>query len=117
MHGRIDRIDRRREGGYQLVDYKTGAPPASADRHDDTTMNLYLLGAREAWDVKAHGASVIHIFDSHTHPVHPDGPAMHETLAVVRDAAEGISAGEFPARPSWGCRSCDFAAICPAVDR
>jgi len=117
VHGRIDRIDRHAAGGYQLVDYKTGAPPKNPADRDDMVMNLYLLGAREAWDVESRGASVVHILDGDTYNVHPDGGDMTEALETVKDVAEGIAAGDFTPRPSWACRSCDFALLCPAIDR
>ena len=54
VRGRIDRVDRT-EGGYALVDYKTGPPPSMATAGEgDTVMRLYLAGAREAKTILAH---------------------------------------------------------------
>ena len=55
--------------------------------------------------------------DGDTRGVHPDASDDAMVVEAVRDAAEGISAREFTPRPSWACRSCDFALICPAIDR
>lgn len=116
VHGRIDRIDRHGAGGHQLVDYKTGSPPRGTT-HDDTVMQLYLLGARESFDIEARGATVAHILDNQTRTVHPDGNEMEMALDTVKDVAERVSVGDFAPRPSWACRSCEFALLCPAIDR
>ncbi len=119
VHGRVDRIDAHPAGGHQLIDYKTGRPPSPGARGDadDLVLRLYLLGAREAWGIEPRGATLVHVLDGDTRGVHPDASDDASVVEAVRDAAEGISAGEFPPRPSWACRTCDFALICPAVDR
>ena len=119
VHGRIDRIDAHPAGGHQLVDYKTGRPPAGGGGGggDDLVLRLYMLGAREAWRIEPRGATLVHILDGDTRGVHPEASDDAMVVEEVREAAEGIAAGRFEPRPSWACRSCDFALICPALDR
>ena len=119
VHGRVDRVDAHPAGGHQIVDYKTGKPPAAGARgdDDDLVLRLYLLGAREAWGIEPRGATLVHVLDGATRGVHPDAAADAEAVEAVREAAEGISARRFEPRPSWACRTCDFALLCPAQDR
>ena len=49
--------------------------------------------------------------------MHPEAGDDAMVVEEVRAAADGIAAGRFEPRPSWACRSCDFALICPAQDR
>jgi DNA helicase-2/ATP-dependent DNA helicase PcrA len=119
VHGRIDRVDAHPAGGHQIVDYKTGKPPGPGGRgeDDDLVLRLYLQGAREAWGVEPRGATLVHVLDGDARGVHPDAAADAAAIEAVREAAEGISAGRFEPRPSWACRTCDFALLCPALDR
>ena len=119
VHGRVNRVDAHPAGGHQIVDYKTGKPPAAGARgdDDDLVLRLYLLGAREAWGIEPRGATLVHVLDGATRGVHPDAAADAEAVEAVREAAEGISARRFEPRPSWACRTCDFALLCPAQDR
>jgi DNA helicase-2/ATP-dependent DNA helicase PcrA len=118
VRGRVDRVDAHAAGGHQLVDYKTGAPPAEAGREgDDLVLRLYLAGAREAWGVAARGATLEYVLDGTVRQVHPDPAEVAGAVDEVRRVAEDIGAGRFAPRPSWACRTCDFALLCPAVDR
>jgi DNA helicase-2/ATP-dependent DNA helicase PcrA len=118
VHGRVDRVDRHPAGGHQLVDYKTGRPPASGGGGEgDMVLSLYLAGAREAWGIEPRGATLEHVLDGASRPVHPEAGEIAEAVEAVREAADGIGAGRFEPRPSWACRSCDFALLCPALDR
>ena len=74
VHGRVDRIDAHPAGGHQIVDYKTGKPPAAGARgdEDDLVLRLYLLGAREAWGLEPRGATLVHVLDGAARGVHPE---------------------------------------------
>jgi ATP-dependent DNA helicase UvrD/PcrA len=118
LHGRVDRVDRRRDGGHQLVDYKTGRPPADAGRGaEDLVLTIYLAGARDAWGVDPEGATLEYVLDGDMRQVQPDPAEAADALEEVRRIAEGIGAGRFAPRPGWACRSCDYALLCPAQDR
>ena len=119
VHGRVDRVDAHPAGGHQIVDYKTGKPPAAGARgdEDDLVLRLYLLGAREAWGLEPRGATLVHVLDGAARGVHPEAEADAGAVEAVRAAADGIAAGSFEPRPSWACRTCDFALLCPAQDR
>ena len=121
VHGRVDRVDAHPAGGHQLVDYKTGKPPPPGARgdDDDLVLRLYLAGAREAsWGIEPRGATVVHVLDGDSRGVHPEAAELAmraRTWCARRPRASPPE--RFEPRPSWGCRSCDFALICPAQDR
>jgi DNA helicase II / ATP-dependent DNA helicase PcrA len=119
VRGRVDRVDAHPAGGHQLVDYKTGRPPAPRVRggDEDLALRLYLAGARAAWGIEPRGATLVHVLDGDARGVHPDAAEIAEALEFVRETAEGIAERRFEPRPSWACRSCDFALLCPALDR
>jgi RecB family exonuclease len=117
LHGRVDRVDARREGGHQLVDYKTGKPPVEAGSEESLVLTLYLRAASEAWGLAPHGATLEYVLDGDFRQVQPEPGETVEALEEVRRVADGIGAGRFEPRPGWACRSCDFALLCPAQDR
>ncbi|MGD9696405.1 MAG: ATP-dependent helicase [Thermoleophilia bacterium] len=119
VHGRVDRVDAHPAGGQQIVDYKTGRPPAGSGRDagDDLVLRLYMMGAREAWGIEPRGATLVHILDDATRGVHPEAADDAAARAEVAAVADGIASGRFAPRPSWACRSCDFQLLCPAQDR
>jgi ATP-dependent helicase/nuclease subunit B len=45
LYGRADRIERRRDGGYAILDFKTGAPPSSTQVRIGVAPQLTLEGA------------------------------------------------------------------------
>ena len=53
LRGRVDRVDRHPDGGYELIDYKTGDPGSGPKLAGDVQLALYRLGAREAWQIEA----------------------------------------------------------------
>ncbi len=116
VRGRIDRIDRYPDG-YQLVDYKTGAPPRGTDGLDTLPIRLYAAGLLEARDTVARGGALHYVLDGEARPVECDPPMVEGARAEAAELADRIAVGDDEPTPGWHCRSCDFALLCPAQDR
>jgi DNA helicase-2/ATP-dependent DNA helicase PcrA len=115
LRGRVDRVDQRPDGGYELIDYKTGERRAVAA--DDVQLALYRLGAREAWNVEAEIGSYWYVLEDERVPVAvaPDDPERVER--TVLEVAAGIEGQDFEPRPSYEiCSWCDYRLICPASE-
>ncbi len=118
VHGRIDRVDRLAQGGFGLVDYKTGAPPSGgADEDGRLVMRLYLAGARDAWQVEPRVATLEYVLEGENRRENPDGTEIAAAVELAHSTLDEIAAGRFEPRPSWACRTCDYRLLCPAMDR
>src|SRR6185437_8756009 len=72
LRGRVDRVDRLPDGGYELIDYKTGRPKSAAQLREDVQLALYAVGAAEAWDVDAPRQSYLYVLDDAKVPLPSD---------------------------------------------
>lgn len=116
VSGRIDRIDRRLEGGLVLRDYKTGRAPK-----DDggvfrggrqLQIPFYVLAAEKLFP----GETVVDAFLDYVdggrqvafRPEHVTGPAFR---ALLRDLTGLVARGVFVQEPS-ACDFCDFTVVC-----
>jgi DNA helicase-2/ATP-dependent DNA helicase PcrA len=117
LRGRIDRVDRLDDGGYELIDYKTGDPSVAIGPADDLQLALYRLGAREAWNVEAELASYWYVLADEKVPV-PGSPDDRERVErTVLEVGEGIRAQDFEPKPSYEvCSWCDYRVTCPASE-
>jgi DNA helicase II / ATP-dependent DNA helicase PcrA len=117
LRGRIDRVDRRPGGGYELIDYKTGKPGDAPALAGDLQLALYRLGARESWQIEAQLGSYWYVLEDQKVSV-PSAPDDRERVErTVIEVAEGIQAQDFEPRPSYEiCSWCDYRLICPASE-
>jgi len=116
VSGRIDRIDRRLEGGLVLRDYKTGRAPK-----DDgglfrggrqLQIPFYVLAAEKLFP----GEVVVDAFLDYVdggrqvafRPEHVTGPAFR---GLLRDLVDLVARGVFVQEPS-ACDFCDFTVVC-----
>ena len=115
LRGRVDRVDQREDGSYELIDYKTGE---AGGRHDDgVQLALYRLAARSAWQVESDAASYWYVLDDErvTVPAAPDDAERVER--TVLEVGAGIEGQDFEPRPSYEiCSWCDYRLICPASE-
>ena len=118
LRGRVDRVDRLPDGGYELIDYKTGRPKTAAQLKEDVQLSLYAVGAREAWELDTASQAYYYVLDDAKVPVERDDTDREWITDTVMEAAEGILAQGFEPTPSWSaCSTCDFRLICPAAEK
>jgi superfamily I DNA/RNA helicase/RecB family exonuclease len=117
LRGRVDRVDRLPDGGYEVIDYKTGGAKAAAELSDDVQIPLYRLGARAAWELELAGGAYWYVLDDERVSV-PSAPDDAERVErTVLEVAGGIEGQDFEPRPSYEiCSWCDYRLICPASE-
>ncbi|MGI8779767.1 MAG: ATP-dependent helicase [Solirubrobacteraceae bacterium] len=118
LRGRVDRVDRLPDGGYELIDYKTGRPKTAAQLREDVQLSLYAVGAREAWELDAARQSYYYVLDDAKVPVTRDAEDREWITDTVRDVGDGILVQGFEPTPSVSvCSRCDYRIVCPAAER
>jgi DNA helicase-2/ATP-dependent DNA helicase PcrA len=118
LRGRVDRVDRLPEGGYELIDYKTGRPKSAAQLRDDVQLSLYAVGAREAWQLEAPQQSYYYVLDDAKVPVPRSDEDRDWITETVFEVADGILGQGFEPTPSFAaCSVCDYRIACPAAER
>ncbi len=119
VRGRVDRVDRLPDGGYELIDYKTGYAKTPEELGEDIQLSLYAIAAREAWELEDTRESYYYVLDDRKVPVPRKGDEDAEWVrGAVLEAGEGIMAQNFEPTPSPAvCALCDYRIVCPAAER
>jgi DNA helicase-2/ATP-dependent DNA helicase PcrA len=118
LRGRVDRVDRLREGGYELIDYKTGRAKTAAQLRNDVQLSLYAVGAREAWQLEAAQQAYYYVLDDAKVPVPRSEEDRDWITETVFEVADGILGQGFEPTPSFAaCSVCDYRIACPAAER
>ncbi len=118
LRGRVDRVDRLPDGGYELIDYKTGRPKTPSQLKEDVQLSLYAVGAREAWQLEAAQQAYYYVLDDTKVPVARGEVDRDWITETVLEVAEGILSQGFEPTPSYSaCSTCDFRIICPAAEK
>jgi len=118
VRGRVDRVDRLPDGGYELIDYKTGRPKSVAQLKSDVQLSLYAVGAREAWQLDAAQQAYYYVLDDAKVPVERSAEDRDWVTDTVLEVADGIMGQGFEPTPSYAaCSVCDYRIVCPAAER
>jgi DNA helicase II / ATP-dependent DNA helicase PcrA len=118
LRGRVDRVDRLPDGGYELIDYKTGRPKTAAQLREDVQLSLYAVGAREAWQLEAAQQAYYYVLDDQKVPVERTDEDRDWITDTVLEVADGIQSQGFEPTPSYAaCSMCDYRIACPAAER
>lgn len=118
VRGRVDRVDRLPDGGWELIDYKTGFAKTPEELGDDIQLSLYAIAAREAWELENTRQSYYYVLDDRKVAVPQSADGGEGVRDAVLRAGAGILAQSFEATPSaTACAHCDYRIVCPAAER
>jgi DNA helicase-2/ATP-dependent DNA helicase PcrA len=118
LRGRVDRVDKLPEGGWELIDYKTGPPKTASQLEQDVQLSLYAVAAREAWQLDTARGAYYYVLDDAKVPVERDSSDRGWIEEVATEVAEGILSQGFEPTPSYAaCAICDYRLVCPAAER
>lgn len=113
VRGMIDRIERRPEGGVEIVDYKTYLEMASeAEAASDLQLRIYALGAKESLALDPAWLTLYYVAAGErvTAPYDPSGEGeIRELLTRVGDI---LAAGRAWKPEVSFCPRCDFRNSC-----
>jgi DNA helicase-2/ATP-dependent DNA helicase PcrA len=117
LRGRVDRVDRRPDGSFEVIDYKTGQRVESGRHGGDIQLALYRLGAREAWDTEIAAGSYYYVLEGEKVEVEASPDDRERVERTALEVGEGVLGQDFEPRPSPAvCSWCDFRLVCPAAE-
>ncbi|MFQ5574091.1 MAG: RecB family exonuclease [Terriglobia bacterium] len=118
VRGIIDRLDRLTSGGYEVIDYKTGAkPPPQSVIDRDLQLSIYDLAANELWDVEPAKLSLYYVVPGTKLSTTRDPGDRDRTRDLINEVASEIGrdlrSGRFKPKKNRLCAWCDFRDPCP----
>jgi DNA helicase II / ATP-dependent DNA helicase PcrA len=115
--GRMDQVNRLGRKEVEIVDYKTGNPKQPKDAKESLQLSLYALAAREVLELSPTRLVFYNLTTNEAVATTRDAKELAKAKDKVAEVADLIRAGEYPARPGFRCRYCDFKPICPAHEQ
>jgi DNA helicase II / ATP-dependent DNA helicase PcrA len=112
--GRMDQINRIAAGEVEIIDYKTGKPKTETHAAKDLQLSVYALAAHEVLDVTPVRLVYYNLQTNECVSASRDAKQLQEVRGAIQEVAGDIRAREFPARPGFVCKNCEFRFICPA---
>jgi RecB family exonuclease len=116
VRGRIDRLDRIEGNRVRVVDYKTGAPKTQEYADGSLQLSIYSMAATKMGFEPAE-LVFINLQDNESVITHRTQVQLERAERKIQDAADGMAAGRFDAKPGPHCRWCDYARLCPATEQ
>jgi len=118
LGGKIDRIDKRKDGKLEIIDYKTGSAPKKKDPSQDVQLSVYALAATEQgiYGEKPENIIVSFYFLEGQEKVSSTraGGQLEDVRQDIKHIAEDISLSHFSPAPGKHCDFCEFRLICEA---
>ena len=121
LRGVIDRLDQRRDSGYEIHDYKTSqSMPTQVQADEDRQLALYQIAVQQMWNDAADIELIWHYvrFDKELRSrrtLEQIEAVKHQCVSLIDDIeARGREEDRFPPTPSNLCPWCQYRSICPA---
>ncbi len=115
--GRIDQINRIDRDSVEIVDYKTGKPREAKKANDDLQLSIYALAAREVLELEPKRLVLYNLMSNEAVATTRDAKSLAKAKERIGAVADQIRAGDFSAKPGFGCGNCDYKPLCPAHEQ
>ncbi|MGH9804092.1 MAG: ATP-dependent helicase [Candidatus Acidiferrales bacterium] len=117
LTGRIDQINRLEARNVEIIEYKTGQPRPEKTVQKSLQLALYALAAERQLNLRPARLTLYNFTAGEGVSFAPDDKQAARALDTVREVADRIRAREFPPRPGFHCRYCDYRPLCPAFEQ
>ena len=117
LTGRIDQINRLDARQVEIIEYKTGQPRPQKTVQKSLQLALYALAAERHLNLQPARLTLYNFTAGEPVSFPPDDKQAARALDAVREVADSIRAREFPPRPGFHCRYCDYRPLCPAFEQ
>ena len=115
VDGVVDLLFEAADGSWELVDYKSGAPPdpAAAAARYELQLGLYALASERTG--RPVSRRTVYFMDAAKPDTREFGAAdLESAVGAARDALRGIAAEQYTPAMSETCPTCRFQTLCPA---
>jgi len=113
IKGTIDRVDRRSDGTWEVIDYKTGPEPIDLAALPGLQLTIYGAGLQNGLGLQPAILSYWHLCSGKKLSAPFDKTAADTAIALFVETGRKILAEEFPKRPER-CENCLLKSECPA---
>jgi DNA helicase II / ATP-dependent DNA helicase PcrA len=114
VRGKIDAIFQRPDGGWEVVDYKTGRMPPRDHPLLGLQLDVYALACQEVWGKRPEDLTLTYFYLATGEEVTTAAGDPEATRRRIRETLAAIQAGQFDPRPAEHCKWCDFLSFCEA---
>lgn len=113
--GKLDRIDPGRQGGIDVVDYKTGRRALEpSDLPAEPAVQVYVLGAEATCRLPVERVRFVYVALGSEVIWEPEREGVTNLAERLTKTIEMIREDDtFAATPGHHCRFCPFSAVCP----
>ncbi len=114
LRGRIDRIDRLPDGGYEVIDYKSGNPPARKNIASEEQLTIYALACKEVLRFFPRVLSFYYLGTNEKFSTARKPSDLKVIKENILSVTSKIKEGQFPPLGNKRkCKMCSFRLICP----
>jgi putative RecB family exonuclease len=119
LRGYVDRLDVDEDGGFRVVDYKTGAAPGERSELGALfQLKFYALAVLATRGVVPSELRLLYLADGQVLRYAPDAEELQRFTRLLEAIWAAVlragETGDFRPNPGPACRSCAFTALCPA---